>query len=390
MLASAAILATAFITTGSGAATADAMTSTQSPVNINGKNIVLDNISSAPLSRVNVLAAEADTIIGGLMQPGDRIIVTNDYLAWLDLTYSPSDVWAGGMLRGLWTLLPDTDGNLNFRADGAWNELDPYSGSPGSGHSIIANTQAADITSTQFYANREASPVLQNDGTPSAVFTGGVAYQTTGHLTSLAGSIDLDPSTPGTQSIDYQQRYDFGPDAASIRVETYVYRDGDTGNAPVAILNSNYDTAASWTTGYAAPTARPLDFSSSNVARICQQSGASGGPPTSCGTAAANAVVSIPPSEGQVEWWQNSAAASPGTTWWMSESSAPTIADRLLKVSVVYESPVSPVKQMVYTPAVDAESLSFQALTQPLPSDPVNLLPLGWNYRFRYDLSTRP
>ncbi|WP_053202878.1 hypothetical protein [Jiangella muralis] len=353
---------------------------TQSLVNISGQMIILDNLSSASLSRAHVLTATADNIIGLMMRAGDRIIVTDKYIAWLDLSHSASDVWAGGALRGLWSM-QNSGEDLNFRSDGAWNELLPYSGNAGSGHGLIANTQLADDPATQFYSNREPAPVLQVDGATSVVYPNGVAYQVQGHLTNLSGSADTNTTVAASQSIAYQQRYDFGPTVDDIRVETYVFRDNAAGAAPVSVLVAFWDTARDWTSGYGAGTARPNRYSSANTSRTYLIDGVG-----NSGSATSGQVVDIPPSESRVAWWQNTTAVA-GTTWWISESPTPTFATRTLKTTSLLEAPTLPLKQHVSTPAVHAMSLTFFCVHAP---GGVQNLDLGWSCRHRYDLTTRP
>lgn len=120
-----------------------------------GSTVTVDNISTYPETTVRtlVLAADRSTQDGcpydapnrkGLIRSGDRVVISNAYVAWLDMTvtdgagYPGGDSYArSGALAGYWTLNPQT---ASFRfltpASGSncWNwprnELIPGSASP--------------------------------------------------------------------------------------------------------------------------------------------------------------------------------------------------------------------------------------------------------------------
>jgi hypothetical protein len=96
-----------------------------------GVVVTVDNISSIPNSHVAtlVLAADRSTRDGcpfdppdrkGLITPGDRVIVSDTYVAWLDLTVESANsgfpgAWArSGELTGFWTLDPATQWFRNW------------------------------------------------------------------------------------------------------------------------------------------------------------------------------------------------------------------------------------------------------------------------------------
>jgi hypothetical protein len=138
------------------AATPFASAATRLTVALDGSSVTVDNISTMPEATVRslVLAADRSTQDGcpfdrakkGLIKSGDRVVISDHYIAWLDMT--PADGIAfdppfsnkysrSGELAGYWSLNPATQ-TFRFmgQADGqhcwnwARNELIPGSASP--------------------------------------------------------------------------------------------------------------------------------------------------------------------------------------------------------------------------------------------------------------------
>lgn len=203
-----------------------------------GATITVDNISSFPTATIRtlVLAADRSTQDGcpyntpdtrGLFRTGDRIVISNRYLAWLDLTKTdgvsyPSSFGApysrSGEMAGYWTLDPATQ---NFRYltntgpencfNWARNELIPGSNSPSgqkywwdkygppTEHVISfvtaldpvneANDTKAVFTHTLSQAASNGNWQLAVDGQVNA--DGSIYYKTTGRMASLQFQVDI-------------------------------------------------------------------------------------------------------------------------------------------------------------------------------------------------------
>jgi hypothetical protein len=139
-----------------GLAAPDAMAARLTAHFDDGSAIVVDNISSFPESTVRtlVLAADRSTQTGcpfnvarkGLMKSGDRVVVSDRYVAWLDLTATDGVAYPAGMsngytrsgeLAGFWSLDPATRMFKYFTPASPYNcwnwprnELLPGSASP--------------------------------------------------------------------------------------------------------------------------------------------------------------------------------------------------------------------------------------------------------------------
>ncbi len=369
-------------------------------LNINGKSgVMVAKLSPTSWTRVESLIERADDITSsdglggaaGLMAGTDVVVVTNKYLAWLDRTRTGGDPWGGGLLAGLWYLQGSGEA-LNFRNDGAWNELLPWAGNNGAGHSLIVNTDVGggcdDNPNLQFHAQRQASPTLSRDGEPSAVFPNGVSFEHTGWFTHPGGSRDLAPSVGGTQSLRYRVRYDFGEDADTIRVETAVDRDAGNGNANVSVLfGADYDTVSDWNGGYNPNNDRSNRVSNANTARTGE------GDNLRFQTRAAGVEGDIPNDLGwtAVNWWQSSGPA--GTEWYMKdhEFSPNQEPDRGLRITSI-SGPSGSISQFtkamhVYNPGLRSYSLEFDAIANCNPGG--TALPRGWNFTWHHDISTR-
>ncbi|HEU5001168.1 MAG TPA: hypothetical protein VFW71_00095 [Actinomycetota bacterium] len=288
----------------------------QSWMTINGKSIVVDNISGASNQQVNGLVAVADGVtascgIGcsGLMQQGDRVIVTQDYIAWIDNTHNttslPGDQWAGGMLRGIWHLT-GSGGNLNFRTDGAWNELLPYYYNAGTGYQIFLNENpgCADTGGPGVWTSAgQPTPATTIDGGASPFFSGGVRYQYQGNMYNSTNNTD---NVGGGDHMQYTVTYDFGPTYGDIIVTTSLTLNGST-TIPAYCITQDYDMAAAWTAGYGVNNNRVNRLNTASFGRNCVQS-----PPQSVwpcpGPVGANTWADLPNNVGLT-----------GVTYWISQ-----------------------------------------------------------------------
>lgn len=105
-------------------------------------------MSSIPQSRIVWLVQMADrssctntpltTNCDGIMSPGDRVVMGDNYMAFMDLTRENNyGSGGGGVLRGVWLLVNDGSGNKNFKyiinaSNRAQNNLFPI-GAQGAG-----------------------------------------------------------------------------------------------------------------------------------------------------------------------------------------------------------------------------------------------------------------
>ncbi len=182
-------------------------------VPIFGGNITVDNMSSISQTRIIWLVQIADRstcrtdpLVGdcdGFMSPGDRIVIGDNYMAFMDLTRNSgiSGLWGGGggLLRGLWLLVVDGAGNKNFKYQlGTENfapnnlfpkQLAPFSGDNGDAHELILIYEGGIDPPDSFRASESQSVNLLNDGLyNSTVGWEHYYYQFQGAMTQGNGS----------------------------------------------------------------------------------------------------------------------------------------------------------------------------------------------------------
>lgn len=244
------------------AATPFASAATRLTVSLDaGASVTVDNISTMPEATVRtlVLAADRSTQDGcpydapdrkGLIRSGDRVVVSDHYIAWLDVTSTdgvsfptgfPSKYTRSGELAGYWTLNPSTQGFKFFapadaRHCGNWarNELIPGSASPAgeklwwdryappTEHTIAVVTaydpvDEAKDTKVLFAHNYSQGASngqwkLAVDGQVNS--DGAVYFKTTGRMANAAGSVDVSDGTDAngiTAVINSEVEYFFRP-----------------------------------------------------------------------------------------------------------------------------------------------------------------------------------
>jgi hypothetical protein len=192
-----------------------------------GESVTVDNASSFSDAWIGsrVLTADRSTQddcvysppdLGGLMQLGDRVCVTDHYIAWFDYTRNdgvpfgpPFDAdWdRSGALAGLWTLDPEL-GDFRYYRVGpngcTWprNELMPGSASPNQEQNwwdryAPPNEHSIQIVSGSeryffSYYKAKASPnsnfIVEVDGATDGA--GDVHYKTSARMTSLDNQVD--------------------------------------------------------------------------------------------------------------------------------------------------------------------------------------------------------
>jgi hypothetical protein len=226
----------------------------------NGTTVTVDNISSYSTTWVSnlVLAADRSTredspydapVSKGLFKTGDRIVVSNNYLAWLDFTIgdgasSTHNDWArGGELAGYWRLDPATQYFKYFTTGPSgkfnWprNMLVPGSASPANEdnfwdnyappteHTIYSNN----VLYSHHYAQRAAAQgggwnlAPGKDGQINAF--GSISYQTNAFMTS-ANNIVSSISSEVEYRFDQEEilsYWRFKPSAAVAAANVYVY-----------------------------------------------------------------------------------------------------------------------------------------------------------------------
>jgi hypothetical protein len=203
-----------------------------------GSTITVDNISSFSAATIQtlVLAADRSTQDGcpymppdtkGLFKTGDRVVITNRYLAWLDLTKTDGVSYPGafvaqysrsGEMAGYWTLDPAAQNFKYLTNTGAencfnWarNELIPGSRSP-SGQkywwdkygpptehvmSIVTALDPVDeLKDTKAVFTHTLSQAASNGNWSLAVdgqvnTSGSIYYKTTGRMASLQFQVDI-------------------------------------------------------------------------------------------------------------------------------------------------------------------------------------------------------
>lgn len=160
----------------------------------------------------------------GFMSSGDRVVVGDHYMAFMDLTRTDGyGGGGGGLLRGLWGLVKDSTGNPNFKylSDGAANpnhapnNLYPYqnivanpdSPDTGDAHEILAVRADGVDPENSYRASSVVAPVVDIDGYVAG--SGGgthVFYQFSGELTG------------GTYPGNYHTDINYGTGAGSSKL----------------------------------------------------------------------------------------------------------------------------------------------------------------------------
>jgi hypothetical protein len=233
--------------------------------------VVVISIGSMPFDRAAWLARIADRSTctttplavdcNGLIDPGDRVVVTNRFVAWLDMTAGATTNTNGGagMLRGLWPIAVDGAGNYNFvhivnANNWAPNELLPGANGgrlQGSGASLqmrlINNVDTPDPYSLG--AENQENTSITLDGAPicdGGLFSGGgVFVQTQGfvahferdlgklaaHGFSSYEDVNADPSR--TSRLRFTVTSRFSPDEPFLRQELSLSVEGDA-TSPIA------------------------------------------------------------------------------------------------------------------------------------------------------------
>ncbi|MBF0431769.1 MAG: carboxypeptidase regulatory-like domain-containing protein [Fibrobacteria bacterium] len=195
----------------------------------NGTYVTVDNISNLTEAAVGNLVLAADrstqedcpydaTPHKGLFQAGDRIVVTDYYLAWFDYTTNDGLAFAkppysqnwerSGSLAGWWTLNPAT-GTFRYNKIGpngcgnwAHNELIPGSASPSQEqhwwdkfsppleHTVVFPYGDSYIFTSYPYAKQgpNSDYVIKSDGQQNAQ---GLHYVTNARMTSWKYAIDV-------------------------------------------------------------------------------------------------------------------------------------------------------------------------------------------------------
>lgn len=226
-----------------------------------GASVTVDNISSFPEATVRslVLAADRSTQDGcpydapdrkGLIRSGDRVVISDHYLAWLDITSTdgvgfpngfPPKYTRSGELAGYWTLDPSTQGfkflipaDAHHCANWARNELIPGSASP-AGEKLWWDRYApptehtiAVVTAHDPVDEAKDTKVLfahnYSQGAPNGLWKlavdgqvnsdGAVYFKTTGRMADASGSVDVSDGTDAngiTTVINSEVEYFFRP-----------------------------------------------------------------------------------------------------------------------------------------------------------------------------------
>lgn len=239
-----------------------------------GGAVTVDNASSFPDEWIGsrVLTADRSTQddcvfslpdLGGLMQFGDRVCVTDHYIAWFDYTRNdgvpfPPEFGAdwdrSGALAGFWTLDPELGDFRHYRTgpNGCpWphNELIPGSASPNQERHwwdryAPPNEHSIQVVSGSYryffsYYKAKASPnsefTVVVDGATDG--SGAVHYKTSARMTSLGNQVDTsdDDDSNGIESyIDAEleyvcrpteilSRWNFKPSTTTVTDNMFVY-----------------------------------------------------------------------------------------------------------------------------------------------------------------------
>jgi hypothetical protein len=146
--------------------------------------------------RSTCTATPLATACDGIMTPGDRVIVGDSYMAWMDLTRDAKG-GGGGLLRGVWEMKDSGTASFNFKylegSNRAINNLMPCqslsrcSGFKDSGHELLLSRNAVEVPVENFGAGAESAPVVITDGTYSAA-NASVTYRFNGQLTQGDGT----------------------------------------------------------------------------------------------------------------------------------------------------------------------------------------------------------
>jgi len=220
-----------------------------------GQSVRMHKIGTLPTARAAELVRLADLstctttpVTGscnGLIEPGDRVVVTDRFVVWLDLTPGALEITngGGGLARGLWSIACcDGTGQYNFahiENPDAWapNELFPGAdgaSGQGSGMSIqLRLIENQDVPDPHSMGAENAQATLTADGDPicdGGLFQGtGILVQTTGYLAhferdpavlaahgfSSFEDANADPAV--TSRLRFTITYRFSPDAVRFR-----------------------------------------------------------------------------------------------------------------------------------------------------------------------------
>jgi hypothetical protein len=323
-----------------------------------GQSVLLHKIANFPTSRAAALVSLADRSTcsqsplsnncNGLIEPGDRVVVTNRFILWFDLTRDTASITNGeaGFLRGIWTIYCcDGSGQVNFAHienanNWAPNELLPGASgglNQGSGMSVqmrlINNIDTPDPFSMG--AENADNVSLVRDGVPiNQIDTGlfssdGVMYQTQAYLehfersptilsqNGFANVQDVNNSPTILSRIQFTLTYRIAPDARYFRQEISL----KVTDNPTSVISSYVMSA-----GIFGPTSVGTDWGWSvshtraDVGRIRLNAGQQ---PAACNvtaTVAANTTVEFnrAASNGGLDYFMNANAASPGNTVYLT------------------------------------------------------------------------
>lgn len=124
-------------------------------VQLANTSVAVDNLSQYTNSRVSTLVQWADrgmattdplhNVVAGEMSKGDQVVVTNYGIYWLDIT------GRGGLLSGIWPLVPSTADGADFQylVNGSeWEPNEFLPGSDGSNKAAYATGQGLNALAT--------------------------------------------------------------------------------------------------------------------------------------------------------------------------------------------------------------------------------------------------
>lgn len=186
-------------------------------VSIVGGTVTVDTMSSIPESRIRWLVQIADRsscttnpIINncdGFMSPGDRVVVGDNYMAFMDLTRENNyGSGGGGVLRGVWMLVNDITGNRNFKyisnsSNQAPNNLFPGSAvGSGDAHELLVLPQGSQDPAGTFRATSSSSVNIFTDGVYTSSPDPNLSYHFHGVLTKGDGQGNAYSENIGTAS----------------------------------------------------------------------------------------------------------------------------------------------------------------------------------------------
>ncbi len=176
----------------------------------------------------------------GLFRPGDVVVVTPDQMLWFDRSggTSPTTNGGGGMLRGVWQLMTDGSGNLNFARIINTHNYAPNlfaagaaPGQQGSGAQLLGNFGEENIDNGITWAieHETNAAIMPNTGVLISTVDTGLYSSEGGIFVQFSGQLANSPGATLPSGIDSGYDMDLRPGVEGRVAYTLTYRIPPTG-----------------------------------------------------------------------------------------------------------------------------------------------------------------